>query len=68
MVAQPVFAYFVYHRQDSGKQIPYCAACGRVIGSKTRFCIYDGTPVPDDVLSVALFCAGKPGYICEYED
>lgn len=35
-----------------GKQIPRCPTCNKVITKKMRFCMNDGTPLSDDVLSM----------------
>lgn len=35
-----------------GKQIPQCPTCGRAITSRDAFCMYDGTPIPAEVLAL----------------
>ena len=38
-----------------GKKVPRCLTCGTVIQGPTKFCVKDGTKLPDEV--VALFAA-----------
>lgn len=33
-----------------GHKIPRCPTCGKVIDKQIRFCIYDGTPIPEELL------------------
>lgn len=35
-----------------GQKIPRCPTCGRPILERARFCIYDGTMIPDDMLNL----------------
>lgn len=32
-----------------GRIIPRCPSCGKVIDQKLRFCVYDGTPLPEEL-------------------
>ena len=32
-----------------GRIIPRCPSCGKVIDQKVRFCVYDGTPLPEEL-------------------
>ena len=32
-----------------GNIVPRCTTCGKVIDRKLRFCVYDGTPVPEEI-------------------
>lgn len=34
-----------------GKKIPRCPSCGRAVLTRSRFCFYDGTPLPDDLVA-----------------
>lgn len=34
-----------------GRKIPRCPTCGMVIQSRMSFCIQDGTPLPEDIIS-----------------
>ena len=33
-----------------GRPIPYCPTCGNVLTTRDRFCIHDGTRLPDELL------------------
>ena len=35
-----------------GNIVPRCATCGKVIDRKLRFCVYDGTPVPEETMKL----------------
>ena len=35
-----------------GQKIPRCPTCGRPILERARFCVYDGTMIPDDMLNL----------------
>lgn len=35
-----------------GQKIPRCPTCGRPILERDRFCVYDGTMIPDDMLNL----------------
>ena len=35
-----------------GSKIPRCPTCGKLIVKKNRFCVYDGTPLSEDLLSL----------------
>lgn len=35
-----------------GKKIPRCPVCNRVISKRMRFCMYDGTPLPEEIISM----------------
>lgn len=35
-----------------GKQIPRCPSCNKVITKRMKFCINDGTPLPEELFSV----------------
>lgn len=35
-----------------GNIVPRCTTCGKVIDRKLRFCVYDGTPVPEEIMKL----------------
>lgn len=42
-----------------GKMVPRCPTCGKVITRRIRFCGNDGTPIPEEVLSLFAPSEGK---------
>ena len=34
-----------------GKKIPRCPACGTVLYKRSRFCVVDGTPLPENLFA-----------------
>lgn len=38
--------------EKCGSKIPRCPECGVVIHKKLKFCVYDGTPLPEEVLEL----------------
>ncbi|HCT90573.1 MAG TPA: hypothetical protein DF613_04195 [Lachnospiraceae bacterium] len=35
-----------------GKRIPRCPTCGKILKNRMRFCMNDGTPIPEEILSL----------------
>ena len=35
-----------------GNIIPRCPTCGKVIDKRVRFCVYDGTPLPEEIVAL----------------
>ena len=46
--------------EKCGQKVPRCPTCGQAILRRTRFCVNDGTPLPEDILALIPFEAAEP--------